>query len=222
MHAGFTGEVRNAKCSNEQDKLAILKEIEGSEAAVNASIDLLLHAGMSTADLRKIAECGVNIDSAGHFRWSLSMLGLLWWVEVGLTRTFSVSPIIGSIVLIEACLFICLLAWLPKDRKAFAANVVFKSFFCLFVWNSCVSLYTDERLKIDISSRHVIERPVWETEGQFFVGSLSCSSLQLAQDGLPQFPCLAHAWCVASWQTVAAPIFSFAVVAYRGCVEAAW
>jgi len=64
LEAGYSGSSCFARCSWEDDALRIWREIGARSSVVDATIGVLLRAGMSTASLRRASAAGIDVKHA--------------------------------------------------------------------------------------------------------------------------------------------------------------
>mmetsp|Transcript_55254 Transcript_55254/g.140420 ORF Transcript_55254/g.140420 Transcript_55254/m.140420 type:complete len:624 (+) Transcript_55254:51-1922(+) len=76
---GYTGRLRDAKSSKDEDKETILRELvtSGKENEVDSAIQVLLDSGVSTPSLRTAVAHAGKLKAAGY--WSLSMVLVSWF-----------------------------------------------------------------------------------------------------------------------------------------------
>merc|ERR1740121_2126033 len=86
LQHGYRGSISKAQCSSAIDAKQIMEAIGTNACKVDACIDVLLAAGMSTSHLRLASKRGVDIAGAGRMRFSRPLLG---WA---LTLCCSVDP----------------------------------------------------------------------------------------------------------------------------------
>mmetsp|Transcript_57178 Transcript_57178/g.145177 ORF Transcript_57178/g.145177 Transcript_57178/m.145177 type:complete len:610 (+) Transcript_57178:38-1867(+) len=83
---GYTGRLRDAKSSKEEDKERIFREVvaSGMENDVDSAIQVLLDSGVSTPMLRTAVAHAGRLKQAGY--WNLSLVVVYWtsWVYVNL------------------------------------------------------------------------------------------------------------------------------------------
>ena len=78
LEAGYSGSSCFARCSWEDDALRIWREIGARSSVVDATIGVLLRAGMSTASLRRASAAGIDVKHAVDADHATLML--LWLV----------------------------------------------------------------------------------------------------------------------------------------------
>ena len=99
----------------------------GEEDSVDSAIAVLLQSGMSTDSLRLAATNGVVIENAGVLRVSFMMVAFIIWIQDGLILFFVVgNRMMGGVAVIQALIWLVLFTTLPREGRAFAANVAFK------------------------------------------------------------------------------------------------
>eukprot|EP00929_Paragymnodinium_shiwhaense_P050598 TRINITY_DN25479_c0_g2_i1.p1 TRINITY_DN25479_c0_g2~~TRINITY_DN25479_c0_g2_i1.p1 ORF type:complete len:554 (+),score=79.53 TRINITY_DN25479_c0_g2_i1:150-1811(+) len=146
--------IRNAKCSSQADACNIRSDIADKMDEVDHTIEVLIHAGMSTSCLRKTASAGVDVQDAGHmevaipfvtFFSSLLASSILLWVP-------QVSPAWAAVLLLPLLGFVATACALKHERRAFLFKVSNRMGALFFI--SCVVL--DVVIKLHGSSNHYL------------------------------------------------------------------
>jgi len=102
---GYTGRLRDASASKEEDKEKILEELiaSGMENDVDSAIQVLLHSGVSSPMLRTAVANAGNLEQASS--WNLSMVVVKWtgWVYVTLYCIFNRAEVHWHLMEIGHC-----------------------------------------------------------------------------------------------------------------------
>eukprot|EP00931_Biecheleriopsis_adriatica_P116490 TRINITY_DN9212_c0_g1_i1.p1 TRINITY_DN9212_c0_g1~~TRINITY_DN9212_c0_g1_i1.p1 ORF type:complete len:638 (+),score=104.59 TRINITY_DN9212_c0_g1_i1:48-1916(+) len=78
---GYTGSTQDATCSSPADDMRIRKEIRDQLAAVDNTVHILMHSGMSTRSLRELGKRGIDISHGGFVPVSAALaFGLAWFL----------------------------------------------------------------------------------------------------------------------------------------------
>ena len=140
---GYTGQLQNAESSNEEDRRAILLEIDssGCRYAVDEAVDVLIFAGMSSPSLQLAARMGVNVKSTGRCKRSVALIAWGHWFlgpaqdllemleEDAARETFWAA----LITLLEGGVCLSVVFWQTMDRRTFTSLVVLKVFFLVYM-----------------------------------------------------------------------------------------
>jgi len=130
LQKGYTGCVKDAQCSQEEDKARILEEItnNGEMDALNRAVAVLLKTGICTPHLCKAADVAGDLGDATVYNLSLAF-GCQWvWcclpfviLELGDCSSSSCVLWLSSV---EALLWVLIFLTMDIDRRAFAANTM--------------------------------------------------------------------------------------------------
>ena len=136
LSKNFSGDVRDAQCSDEGDSRAIRAEIGDKLDDVNHTIKVLLEAGMSSPELQALSRIGIDLKHAGHINMSLTFLGWFWWCLLGLSfHEVRGDQITKTQVFIVFSCFGWSALWLSctKDRRAFASAAAGRIFAMIYM-----------------------------------------------------------------------------------------
>jgi len=124
--------IAEARATSAEDKRRILSDIGDESEAVDASIRVLLAAGMSTPGLRKAAARGVDVKSAADLRLAIAWVGLGMWLLSNLWLYLYVCPgtsgMLHMFIANWALIALCILLWIraKRDGQAFIGSVLTK------------------------------------------------------------------------------------------------
>ncbi|CAE7223651.1 unnamed protein product, partial [Symbiodinium natans] len=136
---GYQGSIVYAKCAQPEDEANIRGEIGDRMQSVDACIEVLLLAGMSSPALRELALAGIDIEHAGRasvvlpvvYLFIMNILAVVIALHAPAQHDWHVIP--------EKCVFICSrlgmlvgIARSPPDHRAFVLHVMTK---CAAIYN---------------------------------------------------------------------------------------
>ncbi|CAK9059253.1 unnamed protein product, partial [Durusdinium trenchii] len=128
LQRGFSGRLVEAECSAVADKENIHHELalSGKAQEVEDAVQTLMHMNLVTPELESIVSLAGTLGDVSYFRWFLVSFGVMVWaifplVNYGLGPGNKFSAFHGTL-LVEAILWLALLAWLPPERQTFATS----------------------------------------------------------------------------------------------------
>eukprot|EP00929_Paragymnodinium_shiwhaense_P101242 TRINITY_DN64188_c0_g1_i1.p1 TRINITY_DN64188_c0_g1~~TRINITY_DN64188_c0_g1_i1.p1 ORF type:complete len:630 (-),score=121.51 TRINITY_DN64188_c0_g1_i1:19-1908(-) len=128
LTAGFAGDVRGATASSQSDKEAIMEEIGDRASDVNQCVEVLIHAHMSTNDLRIASRHRVGVTNAGLYRLAALYCGFGAWCAITLTIAWLVDDpveyVLGFVPI--ACWVVVFYACKTAEKRAFATRAMTK------------------------------------------------------------------------------------------------
>eukprot|EP00928_Gymnodinium_smaydae_P047006 TRINITY_DN31349_c0_g1_i1.p1 TRINITY_DN31349_c0_g1~~TRINITY_DN31349_c0_g1_i1.p1 ORF type:complete len:602 (-),score=110.22 TRINITY_DN31349_c0_g1_i1:89-1825(-) len=120
-YGGFSGSVNDARCSEASDELNIRREIGSSVKRVDAAINVLIDAGISTCDLRRATELGVDVKKFSDVGWSFFVF--TWFNSFGIISSmYFLSALTTALAVLYGILLFCL----STDAQVFSVLVVQK------------------------------------------------------------------------------------------------
>jgi len=128
LRRSFKGTVKKATCTMDCDRERIMGEIGHRVDEVDATINVLIAAGLSTLNLRKAAEKGVHLHGAGEFGLAVTVGVWGFWVNSAVFE-LDRSPTtfaFGIAVLAMSVAWAMLVISFQKDKQAFASILTVK------------------------------------------------------------------------------------------------
>ncbi|CAK0821305.1 unnamed protein product [Prorocentrum cordatum] len=152
LSSGYTGHVRDARCSVPEDGEQIRSELHGQESAVDHCVEVLIHTGLSTRHLRDAAERAGRLGNVSNWYTAsvVAQAGGIWvWLPAhsvwwGDSCTFDHGATAYLCVLEGVTWFVLFGCSVGVDRRAFAAKSLLTMMICLaaHMYSACAMMIT--------------------------------------------------------------------------------
>jgi len=134
LKKGYTSSIRDATCSEARDYANIHAEIATMVEQVDAAIDVLLQAGMSSPRLTRAFAAGVDVHGAAHAEYAI--LGPRLVMHILCATEFIIHHcrllrLVGVAGLLLDAVWLLSLASMESDGRVFAMRVAYKG--CLLL-----------------------------------------------------------------------------------------
>jgi hypothetical protein len=139
---GYTGHVRDARCSVPEDGEQIRRELRDKDQAVDLCVEVLIRTGLSTSHLRLAAERAGRLGNASNWYMAsvVSLAGAIWvWLPAhaawwGYACTWD-NGATAYLCIVQGIVWSVLFVFvIGPDRKAFASKSLLSMLMCLAMW----------------------------------------------------------------------------------------